>query len=257
MQMLTNRQETILALLKEHGPERIDDIAEQIGVTGVTVRRELKYLEEAGHVSRSKGVIEINSMDKARLAFSEKEKSNVEEKNAIARKAVELIPPSSTIILDSGTTTYALARMIEHNNIRDLAIVTNSLPAATLLSPNNTVVVTGGTVDGSTYALLGHAAESTFDTLVADITFIGASGMSAQYGLCVQSQIHYGVKRKMLQTGTKRVALMDPSKLLSRNGSIFCTVNEIDILITVRNPQTEQIVEEIRKCGVKVLYADM
>ena len=107
------RKKMMIDLLKERGEVTVKDLSNYLGVTSVTIRKDLKELEELGFIVRTHGGAVLPSHTKVEWNFIQKSKQHVEEKLLIAKKALEFVKPGDSILLDSGTTTLAMAREIK------------------------------------------------------------------------------------------------------------------------------------------------
>jgi len=141
-----SRRIKILESLKTHGQVNVNELSESLGVTGVTIRNDLAQLEKKRVLIRARGgaiKIEQNFIDED-YPLSDKQKKHLAEKREIGKKAAELVEENNTIILDSGSTTYELAKSLK--NFNDLTVITNALNVATILAEYNNinVIVPGG-----------------------------------------------------------------------------------------------------------------
>lgn len=252
---LTKRQQEIVDILKKCNGMSVDEIAEKFDVTPTTIRRELLYLEENMLIVRSRGYAHI--ADNLVTPFEIRNQLFHNEKLLIAERAFKYINPDDTIIMDSGTTTYALANKIHLNDIGRLGIVTNSLPAASMLAGKCLVMVTGGMVEESTLALIGPDADSCIESVVADKVFLGATGVSVEAGLTAVSPLQFSIKSKMIKCAHENFVLIDSSKFNTGGLNIFCKLQEIGTIITVRTATNAEKIESLLNAGVKVDYVDL
>jgi len=206
------RKDIILASILESGSADINTVARSMGVSSVTVRRDLDELEKEGKIERIHGgarVLESSFITEP--SFSARICQNEELKQIIARKALGLIKENMTIILDSGTTTYALARMID--NSKKICVITNSLNIAIelLTRPNIRVISVGGEVRKNTISCADNLAERFLSTLRADIAFLGTSAVGENGDLFHISVVETGIKTKMKEISNKSYVLGDSS----------------------------------------------
>lgn len=166
---------------------------------------------------------------------------NSNQKKAVARKALSLIEENFTIILDSGTTTLELAKLLKHRN--DLTIVTNDVNIASeLLDSSNKVIVTGGELQQGIGALYGTATQQMLEIIHADIFFLGAHAIDVESGVTAPTFEKSLIKQLMVNAAARTWLLADSSKFNKKAFSKVCSLNEIEGIITDQNTDS-QIVE--------------
>jgi DeoR/GlpR family transcriptional regulator of sugar metabolism len=252
---LSSRQKEIIELLKISVEMSVEEIATRFQVTSTTIRRELAYLEENMLIVRSRGHARIAPTSMV-SPFSIRCEKNNEEKMLLAQKAMEYIRPNDTIIMDSGTSVYALALQMAHKDIKDMVIVTNSVPIVNVLAGKCRIMVCGGMLEESTMSLLGSNADTTIDSVVADKLFIGAAGIKINVGLTITSPLQYSIKTKMLKSVEESFVMVDSSKFKTMGVNIFCRWADVGTIITVRNEENADIIEKMQRSGVRIDYVD-
>lgn len=192
---------------------RVEDLAEGLGVSENTIRRDLAILEQEGRVRRTKGGAVLNDTDRVSGAFTRRLSAHRERKTRIAHAAFAYIDEGATIILDAGTTTYELALLL-HDRCH-LTVVTNSVAVADALDDAEgiTVVVSGGILHRPSRALIGPPAESFFADVHADAVFLAPAGVSAEVGLTDHNMHETPVKQRMLAAAGRVIVLADSGKL--------------------------------------------
>lgn len=248
--MTNERQEGIRLLLQEHGHLTVTELAKNFGVSDMTIRRDLKHLATLGLIQREHGkalYLQHPAPDAlffARLGEAEREKT------AIGSAAASLIEEGDPIILDAGTTTLAMAQFIN----LPCVVITNSLPIAGILGerPEVTVLVTGGELRGTTYALVGPLTRSSVAGFNAGKLFLATSGMDLERGLSTTSMLESEVKQTML-TSAKEVILVAHSKKMGRvYYHTFAHWDKVNILIT-DSGLPEEARRSLAALGVKVV----
>ena len=252
---LSQRQQEIINILKNCNGMSVDEISELFKVTSTTIRRELLFLENNMLIVRSRGYARIAGDSIS--PFDMRDQLFHEEKMLIAQKALEYVNPSDTIIMDSGTTIYALASKIAVSGIGKLAVVTNSLPVASVLAGKCMVMMTGGMLEESTLSLIGPNADAYIDSVVADKVFLGATGINLQAGLTVSSPLHFSIKAKMIKRAEQNFILIDSSKFNKGGFNIFCKPEEMGTIITVRTEENAEKIDQLQKMGIHIEYIDM
>lgn len=257
------RQRRIAELVSVQGRVGVNDLAELFSITQETVRRDLAALEEAGKLRRVHGgAVSVDRLTRTELSLSERQGQHLEEKQRIAAAALALIPnaPTASILLDSGTTTAALAEQLSGwapaNTGDELLVITNSLPMAGTLSTNTNLLldIVGGRVRALTSAVVGARATEQLSALRPDIAFLGANGIHADFGLSTPDPVEAATKTAMVKAARQVVVLADASKLGTETLVRFATLEEIDILVTTAKPSGE-LAAALAGADVKVVIA--
>lgn len=173
------RQLQLLHTVQEQGSVTVERLAESLGVTLQTVRRDVQKLADEGLLTRFHGGVRAPSSTVENIAHLQRVQLNAPEKNRIARAIAGAIPNDCSLILNIGTTTEAVARaLLEHTGLR---VITNNLNVASILSANSQseVIVVGGVVRGRDQGIVGEAAVDFIRQFKVDIAVIGISGIEA------------------------------------------------------------------------------
>ena len=225
------RKIEIMKLLNQSETVNINSLAELFQVTKVTIRSDLDSIETRGLLVRTHGgaVLPENRHMVRRIASTLHEKSV--EKEAIARIAVTLIEPGSTVLIDSGSTTAILARYLKELK---LTVITNSVPVLQELAGAEGIelLVSGGALRKPDMALIGEIARSFYEQIHADMVFLGATGFSIQKGVSCANLIEAETKKHMIKSGLRVCLLADSSKLGRIALAQICDWEDIDILVT-------------------------
>jgi DeoR family fructose operon transcriptional repressor len=212
---------------------RIDAIsaATRLDVAVDTVRRDLEVLQRRGIVRRVHG----GAISTERLAkefnFNEREQSNPDAKELIAKVAAKFIPEAGCIFVDGGSTTGHMAGYLK--NKPDLLVVTTSLTLAAQIARTGTQVnMLGGRIRGTSLSAVGSMAASGIPQFHAQVAFLGTNGISLDAGFTTADQDEALVKRMMIANSTERVLLADNSKFGSASPAVFAKFDEIDRIVT-------------------------
>ncbi len=173
------RQLQLLHTVQEQGSVTVERLAESLGVTLQTVRRDVQKLADEGLLTRFHGGVRVPSSTVENIAHLQRVQLNAPEKTRIARTIAAAIPNDCSLILNIGTTTEAVARaLLEHTGLR---VITNNLNVASILSANSQseVIVVGGVVRGRDQGIVGEAAVDFIRQFKVDIAVIGISGIEA------------------------------------------------------------------------------
>ncbi len=210
----TDRLDLIRSHLYASGFSTIQDIADAVGASLATVRRDLQILQDLGAVDRVHGGASIAEGSSVELAFQEREKRQLSAKRAIANLAYEQLSPRTTIFLDAGTTVLQLAKLIRINPIQ-LRIFTNGLIVAQefMNIPNLEVVLLGGQLRSENASLVGPQAEAMLEMVWFDQLFLGASAISGDGALYSVDSAEASLNRRMLARSANRFVLADSSKI--------------------------------------------
>ncbi len=243
------RRARILQRLAREGAVRTEELARELGVSEVTVRKDLAALAAEGLLHRVHGGAVNRPRALFNPSFEEKRHHRVEAKQAIAEAALERIEENDALLLDAGTTTLALAGLLKRA-FRRLFVVTNSVPIALELagSPFD-LVLTGGTVRHHSGALIGPAAVATLEALQVDKAFLGATGVSLEKGYTTPNPTEAQTKTAMLRSARVRYVLADASKLGHATLARFATLEEVDELITDAGAPAS-FLDELRQRGL-------
>lgn len=225
------RQQAILTTARSEGRVEVTSLATLLGVTPETVRRDLSALERQGLLRRVHGgAIPVERLD-FEPGLAQRDVTHAAEKDRIAKAALDLVPDRGSVLLDAGTTTARLARLLGD---RELDVVTNAVPLASLLAtaPGITVHLLGGRVRGTTLATVDSWALQSLADVHVDVSFLGANGFSVDRGLTTPDRAEAAVKRAMLHAGRQRVVLADAGKHGADQFARFAGLAEIDVLVT-------------------------
>ncbi|MCZ2404418.1 DeoR/GlpR transcriptional regulator [Paenarthrobacter sp. Z7-10] len=229
------RQSSILRALQRSEAVRVTDLATALGVSEMTVRRDVEALDAKGLLRKIHGgATRIARLSAVEPGFASNADRELEAKAAIARMARTLVEPGMTIALTGGTTTYRLATLL--NDVEGLTVVTNSLKAAEALNLHQPahgtkVIVTGGERTPSE-ALVGSVASAAIEMLNADICFLGVHGVDLRRGLTSPNLVEAETNRAFARSAARLVVLADHTKFGVRALACIAGLSEVDTLIT-------------------------
>jgi DeoR family fructose operon transcriptional repressor len=244
------RHQFILDELARTGQVVATQIAETLGVTHETVRKDLMLLQSEGHLRRVHGgAVGVGSLTReepvaTRTAYAQ-------EEARIARAALDFVPLDGAIILDAGTSTAALADALPVAPA--LRAITNSLPIALSLLPKvGAVSLLGGRVREITQATVDQWALSAVRSVRADVAFLGANAVSIGHGLATPDEPEAAVKAALLGAARFRVLLSDHSKLGRESIYRYGELADLDVLITDTGLPSAEAEAITRATGVEV-----
>jgi len=234
-QMLARqRQSFIMDRVREDGAVRVADLVVTLGVSDMTVRRDLELLDERGLLKKVHGgATTVTSNALFEPGFAAKSALQQAEKDAIADAAVALAEPGMAIGVSAGTTTYALAQRLAY--VRGLTIVTNSIRVADVLfqagRADQTIILTGG-VRTPSEALVGPFAVAALRTVHVDLVFVGVHGMDPHSGFTCPNLLEADTDRALIEAGRSLVVVADHYKWGVIGISSIARLDEADVLIT-------------------------
>ncbi|MDH7501483.1 MAG: DeoR/GlpR family DNA-binding transcription regulator [Verrucomicrobiota bacterium] len=230
----------------------LDELAEEVGVSVSTVRRDLDNLESAGTVRRTHGGARIVNPRTDEFVFNARETHQWAEKEAIGKACAELVSPRQSVIVDGGTTVYHVARYLEPKRPQ---IITNSLPVANLYASSNLVevVLSGGVIYPRVGVLVGPLAVESFSRMHADVAVMGAGGITLE-GITNSHGLLIDIQRAMMRAAQRVVFCLDHTKFGRKSLSFLCGLEAVHTIVTDSNAPGEMI-EALRAHGREVVVA--
>ena len=239
------RRKKIMERLNAQGIVEVKKLAELFNTSEVTVRADLRALEQKGKIrrffggaqlpeqtileSREKAVKEIELKDE--LSIISRYDINSDAKVAIAKYAAKLVPVNSTIIFDSGSTTHLIAEELAISG--NITAITNNLSASIALSeaPKTTLVICGGLFRTKTRSMHGRQAQQCLDGVCADLLFIGADGIDPERGITTFNE-GFHISKIMADCAQKIIAVADSSKFHRSGFNQVLEIERIHTLVT-------------------------
>ena len=228
------RQEVILDEVRRTGAVQVSALVLRLGVSDMTIRRDLDALARRGLVEKVYGgATSMVGRSTDEPGFEAKSVRQLVEKEAIARLAAEQVRPGTAIGLSAGTTTWTLARQLDE--VADLTIVTNSVRVADALQQrgrtDRTVVLTGG-VRTPSDALVGPVAVQSLRSLHLDLVFLGVHGIAPRAGFTTPNLNESETNRAFAEAAGRLVVVADSSKWSTVGISTIVDFDEVDLLIS-------------------------
>jgi len=248
------RQQEILALTHEIGRVEVADLATRFNVTGETIRRDLSDLQERRLVRRVHGGAVAWETSGFEPLVAVRKDLQDDEKRRLAKRAIEELPDTGSIIVDSGSTLTFFAEAIPADN--SLRVVTNSLLTAQVLAehPSSEVIVIGGKVRSNTLAMVDASAVAALEPMRVDTLFVSSDGLTPSHALTTPYRQEAALKQAMIRSARRVVALVDHSKFGQEHFIRFAAWSDIDVLITNTEAPAEDVAE-IEALGTTVLLA--
>ena len=253
MDSMEMRRDAIVQLVNEKGSVRFSQIKEAFpNVSEMTLRTDLKALDEEEKILRVHGGARSVQVIIGTDGFlNRKSVHNISEKQEIARKALTLLHPDTTIFLDSGSTTTAFARQIPD---RSYLIYTTGLSCATELAnlSKPTVMLPGGKLNRYSQSVFGYSAIRELERVNFDQAFLGVTGFHPSVGFSCGISDEALLKETAIRQSGQVIALMDSSKIDVKCSFSFCRLSDIDVVVS-DGKLPEEFLDECRKFGVQVL----
>lgn len=245
----------LLELLSRQPFASLDDMQRATGASAPTIRRDLALLEKRGLVNRVRGGASLaSSSSTLDEAFELRRRRNSREKGAIALAAAALVESRSSLLLNDGTTTLALAEELA-SQAQPLWVATSGLNIGERLASVSAieVVVIGGALRGSSFGTVGPLATAALSQLTVDTTFLGCDGIDLELGPRFNSLPDAEVAAVMARQGRRVVVLADSAKIGQRSRAGSLGWADVDMLVT--NQLSADWQEHLRAAGVEVVYA--
>jgi DeoR family fructose operon transcriptional repressor len=246
------RQKQIEDYLQKAEFASLEELAQQVGASTSTVRRDIAMLETKGTLRRTHGGARLANPHSDEFAFSSRDTHQFPEKEAIGKACAELILPNETVIIDAGTTTYHVAKYLEAKTPQ---IITNSLPVANLFAAANRVelILSGGVIYPRLGVLVGPLAVEAFSKIHADVAVMSGGGItldgvSNSHGLLIE------IQHAMIRAAQRVIFCFDSTKLGRRSVSVLCDLDCIDTIVTDQGAP-EELVRALRERGLEVVIA--
>lgn len=248
------RRSRLIDIIRGRGFAALEELVRELGVSESTVRRDLDALEELGTARRTHGGA-LYSGGTPRLAeFDDRQPANWAAKRAIAARAAAVINDGETVLLDGGTTTYEVARLLVG---RSLQVVTNSLPVANLFAAEarTDLVLLGGYVSPRTGVCLGPYANELLGRLHVTTTILSAAGI-AEEGLFNAHLLLAETEQAMLRAAGRCIVVADSSKFGRKSLTLVAGLDAIDVVVSDEDlPQPWR--EFVTRAGAELIITDV
>ena len=251
-----SRRAKILEELEVKGQVGVTDLSKMFRISEVTIRNDLAHLEKQNMLIRARGgAIKIKyyrmGIDPS---ITDKQKEYLKEKQRIAHAAVKLIEDGDTIVLDSGTTTTEIAKLL--GKFRNLTIITNALNIAIILSEYEgfNIFMPGGILRKKSLSLVGVLADENFGKFYCDKLFLGVDGFDTTHGLSTPNSEEAHLNQIMIHTAKKVIVVTDSRKFLRRRFAFIGPITCVNTVITDSAIRDEDRTR-LEKNGVEVIVA--
>ncbi|ROQ60383.1 DeoR family transcriptional regulator [Rathayibacter sp. PhB152] len=250
------RRDLIRARLAEDGAVRSIELAAELGVSLVTVRRDLVELSDLGEVQLAHGGATATSGRVPPSDRRERTGVRTEAKRSIARAAASFISSGDVVYLDAGTTCAAMVASLAE--VDDVTVVTSDLATAIALveaAPALSVVIAAGRVDGATLSAVGELLPAVLQNFVFDAVFLSASAWDLGTGATTGALSYAAVKRSVLARAKRSYLLVDASKFGAVEAHVVAVLADLDAVIT-DDDLAADVVLAAESAGVAVVLAE-
>lgn len=248
-----DRRRRILRQVAEQQTIRIGELARDLGVSEMTIRRDVSRLEQDGFLRRTYGGATAHITKSIELAFNARALEHAPEKRLIGMRAAEDLAAAPVLYVGPGTTTEQFSLFLARTPGQQ--VITGSLPVASLLGSRPAhVVALGGTVREEELACVGPVAVATLARYLTDVAVIGAAGVSAAFGITELEDDLAEVNRAAIAHAARLVVLADGSKVGADAHAIVAPASAISMLVTSVGAPADELAA-LRSAGVEVIVA--
>lgn len=250
--MIDERRRHILSLIQSHGRVVVAELSRSLGISQITIRKDLEFLHAKGLVHRTHGgALRLQSGALFDPSIQEKQKQHSQEKHRIALAAAGMVKEGQCVLLDSGTTTTAVAHALK--GFSHLTVITNAVNIVIELSNTDfELILIGGGLRKNSFSLVGPLAEDVLEEMHADILFLGVDGFDTEIGVTTPNFLESRVNRAMVKAARRVVAVCDSTKFSRRSLSRIVPPAAIHCIITDKSlPRATE--EALRAQNIEVV----
>jgi DeoR/GlpR family transcriptional regulator of sugar metabolism len=246
------RLDYILQQLKDNQSVKLSDLSASLNVSEDTIRRDIETLDRNGLCQKVRGGAIPHSPNAHLHAFKDRVHASENQKAIIAKKALSLLKPGFTILMDGGTTAYTLASMLPTN--MPLTVITNSIPVVSALmdNPSVEVILAGGKVFKSSQVTIGVETARLLQNIRVDICFTGICSIHHEMGVTSAFFDEAEIKKIMVQQAAKVVAITTHDKMETAETFKVCDIQLVDAIITEVD-NNRLLFEPYKELGIQVL----
>jgi DeoR family transcriptional regulator, aga operon transcriptional repressor len=252
---IAERHKLILEKLNREGFVSVAELSKELNVTMVTIRKDLKLLEDRKLLFRSHGSATPTSPYVTDKPVNEKRLVMVEEKKKIAMKAAAMVEEDDAIVIGSGTTVAEMAKSIPLNLKATVLTAAINVTLALMEHPNVEIIQLGGIIRKSSSSAVGHYAEEMLGNFSCSKLFLSVDGISPDFGLTTSNMMEAHLNGKMMRAVQRVIVLVDSSKFGRKGFGKICDIDDIDMVIT-DSGITELYMNKLEEKGIEVLIAE-
>lgn len=254
MKNITKRHQFILKRLEEKGQITIPELIDLTEVSGVTIRKDLKFLEDKGLIFITRGGASLTNPYTVDRPIMEKATINAEQKRKIGQAALQLIGQNDSIIIGSGTTVFEVAHQL--HSTKPLTVITPAIKVTTELCnrPNIEVLQLGGLIRPNSSSVAGSYAEYMLNQISCGVLFVGVDGIDLDFGFSISNLTEANINQRMINTAQVVAVLADSSKFGKRGIGKICEIEQVQYVVT-DDGVPEQAAKALEEHGIKVIIA--
>lgn len=243
-----------MRVLRDQGHVSVAKLSAELGVSEVTIRKDLRFLEERRLLVRTHGGAALLDKYVSDLPFEEKPVRHTEEKQRIGQAAAAFVEDGDTIILDGGTTTLQVARNLRNKG--EITVATASIHIALELLRNSgmEVLMLGGIARPTSASVVGPYAERMLRDHTFRKLFLAGDGFDVGYGLTTTNTMEAHLNRIMIECTQQTIVVVDSSKIGRRGLSRICGVDAINTLV-IDDGVSDDVVRQLEEMGIRVIIA--
>jgi DeoR family transcriptional regulator of aga operon len=246
-----NRRVKILEVLNSEGQVTVSELSKKFNVSEVTIRNDLSHLAGKELLIKTRG----GGLKAQRVGIdqhlNDKAKINSKEKQAIGKKAAELINENDTIIIDSGTTTIEIAKNL--SRIKNLTVITNALNIASqLIQDEIKVIVLGGILRTASLSLTGPIGENSIKNFYCDKCFLGVDGIDSQSGIYTPNLEEAHLNRMMINASKEVIIVTDSNKFKRKSFAHIAPITKVNMIVTDSKIPEDEL-KNLQSMGIKVI----
>lgn len=247
-----DRRDQLLAIIRQRGFASLPELVSQLEVSESTVRRDLELLEEGGSAKRTHGGVFYTGDTPQFPHFRDRQSSEWDKKQAIAERMAELVDDGDTVLLDGGSTTYEVARLLVG---RPLQVVTNSMPVANLLASNTNIdlVILGGYVHSRSGTTMGPYAKNMLQQINVRKAILSVAAINED-GLYNSNVMQVETQQAMIAAADEVAIVADSTKFGHRSLAHVCELGEIEKMV-VDDELSSEWRERMQRAGVDLQIA--
>ena len=249
--LAAERRQYILNELYKNKAVASNELAEELGVTTMTIRRDLHLLESQGLLEKSHGGAVLAESLVKEATYRNRKLAHVEEKQHIAKTALSFIESSMSVYIDAGTTTYELAELMAQQHWEDLTVVTNDLSISQILSPVRGIdtIMVGGHVDRESNSTCGVLAVNMVQCMHFDLCLLGTQAITKDWRIMTANADKVDVKRACIHAADQVVLLADHSKFHKHKLYYIAGLDEINVLVSDYKTKEDEF-RKLQELGV-------
>lgn len=249
-----DRRDDIVELLIEQGSATLDELADQFGVSKMTIHRDLDFLEDDGLLRKVRGGATIEASGQFESDFRYRARLATDEKSSVTERAAQLIEPGTSVLIDDGSTSQTMIPYLLKR--KPLTVITNNLAIIEQLSgkPGITLIALGGSYEKKFNGFFGVLTHDALATLRADIAFLSASAITDSTAFH-QDQEVLAIKRQMMASASETYLMVDHQKFGKTALHVFSHLSEFKgVIVSPKLPP--DIAQTLRKEGVQLYFSE-